>query len=125
MSETTIEVGRHYRVIGDQEGKIIKVFNIVEDTLLVGGVLFDPETNGMHYTQGFAPTDSAWADHAQVHIDPNSPAIYREELGEEVFADQLHVYAVRARSAMSHFASRDIGPLAAWHRKLFASPDSA
>ena len=125
MSEATIEVGHHYQVIGDQKGKIIKVFNVVEDTLLVGGVLFDPETNGMHFTQGFAPTDPAWADHAQVHIDPNSPAIYREQIGEEVSSDQLHLYAVRARSAMSHFASRDIGPLGSWHKKLFAGPETA
>ena len=44
MNDKAIEIGRHYRVTGDQAGKTIKVFNIVQDTLLVGGVLFDPET---------------------------------------------------------------------------------
>ena len=122
MKETAIETGHHYYVAGDQSGKIIKVFNVVADTLLVGGVLFDPETNSMQYTQGFAPADPAWVDHAHVHIDPNAPEIYREEIGDEVSSDQLHTFAVRARSAMSHFASTDIGPLALWHRKLFLSP---
>jgi len=125
MNEMAIDIGHHYRVTGDHSGNIIKVFNIVEETLLVGGVLFDPETNSMRYTQGFAPADPAWADHAQVHIDPNAPEIYREQIGDEVSFDQLHTLAVRARSAMSHFASMDTGPLGAWHRKLFAGSDNA
>jgi len=124
MNDKVIEIGRHYRVTGDQEGKIIKVFNIDQDTLRVGGVLFDPETNSMEYTQGFAPADPAWADHAHVHIDPNAPEIYREQIGDEVSYDQLHTLTVRARTAMSHFASADTGPLAAWHRKLFAGSES-
>ena len=124
MNDKVIEIGRHYRVTGDQEGKIIKVFNIDQETLRVGGVLFDPETNSMQYTQGFAPADSAWADHAHVHIDPNAPEIYREQIGDEVSYDQLHTLTVRARTAMSHFASADTGPLAAWHRKLFARSES-
>jgi hypothetical protein len=124
MNDKVIEIGRHYRVTGDQEGKIIKVFNVDQDTLRVGGVLFDPETNGMKYTQGFAPADPAWADHAHVHIDPNAPEIYREQIGEEVSYDQLHTLTVRARTAMSHFASADTGPLALWHQKLFSGPQS-
>ena len=124
MNDKVIEIGRHYRVTGDQEGKIIKVFNIDQDTLRVGGVLFDPETNRMQYTQGFAPADPAWPDHAHVHIDPNAPEIYREQIGDEVSYDQLHTLTVRARTAMSHFASADTGPLAAWHRKLFAGSES-
>jgi hypothetical protein len=122
MNEMPIEIGHHYRLTGDQSGKIIKVFNIVADTLLVGGVLLDPETNSMQYTQGFAPDDPAWADHAHVHVDPNAPEIYREQIGDAVSADQLHTLAVRARSAMSHFASTDTGPLGTWHRKLFGDP---
>lgn len=123
MNETQIETGHHYRVTGDQEGKIIKVFNIVEDTLLVGGVLFDPATNGLQYTRGFAPTDPAWADHAHVNIDPNAPEIYREQLGDEVSSDQLHSRAARARSIVSHFASTDTGPFHAWHSKIFAGSE--
>jgi hypothetical protein len=124
VNDKAIEIGRQYRVIGDQAGKTIKVFNIVEDTLLVGGVLFDPETNSMQYTQGFAPADPAWADHAHVHINRNAPEIYREQIGDEVSFDQLHMLTVRARTAMSHFASTDTAPLAVWYRKLFAGPES-
>ena len=124
MNDKAIEIGRHYRVTGDQAGKTIKVFNIVQDTLLVGGVLFDPETNSMQYTQGFAPAGPAWADHAHVHIDPNAPGIYREQIGDEVSTDQLHTLTVRARTAISHFASTDTSPLAVWHGKLFSGPQS-
>ena len=124
MNDKTIQIGRHYRVTGDQEGKIIKVFNIDQDRLVVGGVVFDPETNSLQYTQGFAPADPAWADHAQVHIDPNAPEIYREQIGDAVSFDELHTLTVRARTATSHFASADTGPLAAWHRRLFAGPES-
>jgi hypothetical protein len=124
MNDEAIEIGHHYRVTGDQDGKIIKVFNLVEDTLLVGGVLFDPETNSLHYTRGFAPSDPAWADHAHVHVDPNAPQIYREQIGNQMSFDELHTLTVRARTAMSHFASTDTGPLVVWHRKLFAGPES-
>jgi len=41
-----------------------------------------------------------------------------------VFYDHLHTLTVRARTAMSHFASADTGPLAVWHRKLFAGNES-
>jgi hypothetical protein len=119
ISENEIQIGHHYRLTGDQAGKIIKVFNIVKDTLLMGGVLFNPETNGMQYTHGFAPADPAWADHAHVHVDPNAPAVYLEQIGEEVPPDQLHALAVRARSAMSHFSSTDTSPLRVWQRRLF------
>jgi hypothetical protein len=124
MNDKTIEIGRHYRVTDDQAGKTIKVFNIVQDTLLVGGVLFDPETNSMQYTQGFAPADPAWADHAHVHIDPNEPGIYREQIGDEVSSDQLHTLTVRARTAINHSASTDTAPLAVWHRSLFVGSES-
>jgi len=40
MSETAVEIGHHYRVTGDHSGKIIKVFNVVEETLLVGAMAF-------------------------------------------------------------------------------------
>jgi len=123
MSETAVEISHHYRVTGDHSGKIIKVFNLVEETLLVGGVLFDPATNGMQYTQGFAPADPGWADHAQVHIDPNAPQIYHEQIGDEVPSDELHTLAVRARSAMSHFASMDTAPLRVWQRRIFSGSD--
>jgi hypothetical protein len=124
MNEKPIEIGHHYHVLGDQEGKIIKIFNMVENTLLVGGVLFDPETNSMQYTQGFAPADPAWVDHAHVHIDPEAPEIYLQQIGDELTFDQLHTITVRARTAMSHFASADTGPLALWHRKLFEGHES-
>ena len=41
-----------------------------------------------------------------------------------VFYDHLHTLTVRARTAMSHFASADAGPLALWHQKLFLGPGS-
>jgi len=122
MNVKEIEIGHHYRVTGDRDGQIIKVFNIVDERLLVGGVLFNPETNAMQYTQGFAPADPEWADHAHVHIGPNAPEVYREQIGDEVASDQLHVLASRARSAMSHFASTDTGPFRAWQERIFGGP---
>jgi len=124
MNVKEIEIGHHYRVTGDRDGQIVKVFNIVEDRLLIGGVLFDPETNTMRYTQGFAPADPEWTDHAHVHIPSDAPEVYREQIGDEVGYDQLHALAIRARSAVSHFVSMDTGPLRAWQKKIFGGADN-